>query len=62
MSISTKTKYQAIVKTFGVPVDPDDVPFIIANRGGCVSLGILTPSSCGRLMRIVSIKAGAPTL
>lgn len=26
--VSTKTKYQAVVKTFGVPVDPEDVDFI----------------------------------
>lgn len=26
--VSTKTKYQAVVKTFGVPVDPKDVDFI----------------------------------
>jgi hypothetical protein len=28
MSVSTKTKYQAVARTFGVPVDPEDVDFI----------------------------------
>ena len=28
MSVSTKTKHQAVARTFGVPVDPEDVDFI----------------------------------